>query len=227
MWPLLLDPGIHPKRGELRRWRNGYLTSCPVMQSCLLHSHSALPQSLQDLLSTQSSALCYCIVTFLALLCCVVHLDPIVTTSLNHQDRLLSCPVALRPHCTTQPGPGTFHLSPPAPTSRCHWREFTCQASGVTWAPSDAWRAFSTSSPLGAVLTCDSAPARPCPPFLSNLEDGLTCLFSHRVEYGGKASGLFPTLTTCSYLTWRRRGCSSCHGLDLPLTDLAYPILSS
>lgn len=82
VWPLLLDPGIHPKRGELRRWRNGYLTSCPVVQSCLLHSHSALPQSLQDLLSTQSSALCYCIVTFLALLCCVVHLDPIVTTSL-------------------------------------------------------------------------------------------------------------------------------------------------
>lgn len=86
------------------------LSSCPPFNSL-----SALPQSLQHLLSIRFSASFCFLGIFLALLFSVIHLESIIITPVSPQGRLLSPPVVLRSHGPTPPGPGSSRQpQPPA-----------------------------------------------------------------------------------------------------------------
>ena len=86
------------------------LSLCPPFNSL-----SALPQSLQHLLSVRSSASFCSLSIFLALLFSVIHLESIIITPVSHQGHLLSLPVVLQSHGPTPPGPGSFRQpQPPA-----------------------------------------------------------------------------------------------------------------
>ena len=180
------------------------VTSCLVSKSCpcaLSNSLSALPQSLQHLLSIRSSASFYVLGIFLALLFSVIHLESIIITPVSHQDRLLSSPVVLWPHCPTQPGPGSFRWLPDPAAVPLEGIPTLCPVSSGAerglervphplsawgWSPRDRCIPILR---LSLVIWKVASPSFPHSRW--NTDTGLRSVAAS-------------TLTTSSYLTWRK-----------------------